>query len=479
MKRSIALMLVVSLIFSLVGCGGEAAKETPDPTQSSGTTISETQPSDQGGPVEVDEHLLTVDMVIPASLFDEDMSSFDADAYAKENGFNSAKVNEDGSVSVNMSKSKHKELMSEMRTTVEDAFQELIGAEETPYIIEIEHSDSFDIVDIIVDKSGYEAGGLATAFLPLVVYSAVGGYQIFDGVETPRCEISMIAAGTNEVLDCVIYPDVLEGLGDHGSDTVFDETVYTTEEIVVVDNEVCTMKISNIDPNGDWGFTFHVFCENKTNTTLEFYMDYVSVNGFMCDSYWGTEIPGGKKENSSFEISTSTLDELGISVVEEVMFDLTVGKADDWSADPYIEETFSIYPTGLSAGEVSYTERVPVPGEVICVDNEDCTFIVLSADPEGDWGYTLRCYLENKTDQYLGFYWDEVSVNGFMIDPYWSTIIAPGKRGYSEVSFSEEDLANNGIETITDIEYTLQVSDADDWYADPFINTTFVYKPGN
>ena len=471
MKKFLCLLLSISMVVSLVACGTPSDSNAADP---------DTQTSDKGGSiVEVDENLLTVDLVIPATFFDEDMTTFDLDAYAKENGFNSAKLNEDGSVSINMSKSRHKEMMSELRTSISESLNEMVGAEDSPYITAIEHSESFDSVDIIVDKAGYDDAGFTAAFLPLVVYISAGMYQVFDGTEEPKCEISIIASGTNEVLASVIYPDAFEGLDEDESDIVFDDTAYTSEEITIVDNELCTMKVTGIDPNGDWGFTFNVFCENKTNKPMGFYMDYVSVNGYMCDPFWGTDIPAGKKENTSFSFSTSTLSELGVSVIEEVTFDLRVTDSEDWSADPYIDEVFSIYPTDLSVADISYAERKSVSGEVVSVDNETCTFAILSVDPDGEWGYTLNCYLENKTDSYLQFSWNDVSVNGYMCDPCWGDTVAPGKRAISQISFMNDSLKENSIEVVEEIEYTLRVSDEKDWFADPLVETVFQYKPNN
>lgn len=250
-------------------------------------------------------------------------------------------------------------------------------------------------------------------------------------------------------------------------------------KIVIIDDDICTMKITEIDPNGDWGFTFKVYCENKTNHAVGFYIDYASVNGYMCDPFWGTELPAGKKENSSFEFSHSTLRDLGVTSLDELELGLRIVNADDWSADPLVDDVYTIFPTGLSASDVVYTDRTHMPDEVVCVDDDNCTFVILSVDPDGDWGYTLKCYLENKTDSMMQFYWDDVAVNGFMVDPYWGDRVAAGKRCYSEISFSQSQLDENSITTIDEIEFNLQVTNEDDWNAVPYVDTSFSYKPVN
>ncbi len=159
------------------------------------------------GDVEVDNKLLTVDITLPASFF-EDLSDFDADAYAEENGFKKAVINEDGSVVVTMTKTKHAQLMDDTTKEIEASFSEMYGSEDTPYIKKIEHADDFSEINIVVDRSGYEAGGIMAAFVPLQVYLQSSVYQIFSGSEI-RSEISFVDEANGSVIESVVYPDDL------------------------------------------------------------------------------------------------------------------------------------------------------------------------------------------------------------------------------------------------------------------------------
>lgn len=201
MKRLISITLSLAMVLSLSACGGGNGSAS-----SAGSASS----SADGG-ISVDKNLLTVDITLPASFFEgEDMSDFDADAYAAEQGFNKAVLNDDGSVSINMSKAKHNKLMDEMSKSAEDTFDSMVGAEDSPYIQKITHSESFDTIQIIVDKAGYESGGLASAFIPLTVYVPAAFYQMFAGVEA-HCEIKIVDSATGDTIESVTYPDALNG----------------------------------------------------------------------------------------------------------------------------------------------------------------------------------------------------------------------------------------------------------------------------
>lgn len=212
MKITKIMALMLALCLALTACGTSPAENekpdnSPDSTASSVPVTPDEKESGQG--IQVDDGLLTVEVTIPASFYEgEDMSTFDAETYASENDFKSAIVNEDGSVTITMTKKRHNSLMDDFRLTIDGAFAEMVEAEDTPYIKEINCSDNYDQIKIIVDMDGYDGAGLYSAFIPLQVYLQGAMYQMFNGDET-RSEISIIDAATGETFESVVYPDDL------------------------------------------------------------------------------------------------------------------------------------------------------------------------------------------------------------------------------------------------------------------------------
>jgi hypothetical protein len=133
------------------------------------------------------------------------MTDFDPDTYASEQGFKKVVVNEDGSVSITMSKSKHDELMTEMKTNLDNSFNELIGADDTPYIKAVTSSDEYTTVTVDVDKSGYES---TLDMTPLTIGISAMMYQQYDGAEL-HCEVIIRDGDSGETLKSVVYPDAL------------------------------------------------------------------------------------------------------------------------------------------------------------------------------------------------------------------------------------------------------------------------------
>lgn len=115
--------------------------------------------------------------------------------------------------------------------------------------------------------------------------------------------------------------------------------------------------------------------------------------------------------------------------------------------------------------------------EIVLVDNGDMTFKITAVENDPVWGYTLKVFLENKTDKELMFTFDSTSVNGFMSDPYWAETVAAGKKSNSSVYWLSDSFEENGIENVEEITFTLRVYDNADWMADDILNETFTVHP--
>lgn len=125
----------------------------------------------------------------------------------------------------------------------------------------------------------------------------------------------------------------------------------------------------------------------------------------------------------------------------------------------------------------SETENVPPFTETVFVDDANCTFKVTAIKDDRTFGYTLKAFLENKTDKNLMFSLDNVSVNGYMCDPFWAATVASGMKANDDISFSHADLETNGITQVTDVTFTLRIYDSDNWAADPLFEESFTLYP--
>lgn len=261
------------------------------------------------------------------------------------------------------------------------------------------------------------------------------------------------------------------------AESAAEEEVPAFEEQTIVDNEYCTMILQSIDESGMWGYSWKVYLENKTDKNLMFGIDDCSVNGVMVDPFWAESVAAGKKSNETISWSSSLFEENGISAdnVTQVSFNLRVYDSDDWSADDFVDDTFTVYPMGEE--NATTVERTSQDSDIVLFDNDDCTMVVTGFDPDSVFGYSVNVYLVNKTDKNLMFSVGDASINGFMCAPFWATSVAAGKTKSTSIDWSDSTLAENGIESVEEIELPIRVYDEDSWSGDDVVNEAYTITP--
>ena len=242
-------------------------------------------------------------------------------------------------------------------------------------------------------------------------------------------------------------------------------------------NEACAFTVTETEYNEHLGLQVHVLCENNSDNTLLFTWNNTAVCGYMYEPYWAEEVAPGKKVNSTIDFDTYELEQMGINSVDDITFTLSVIDTENFLDAPLVNQGFRIYPTGKTADQVVYPEYVHKNGETVIAENDVLTFIIEDVEDEVSEFYTLNCYLANHTGKNLMISWDSVSVNGFMVDPFWATSVAAGMQAFSQINFLRSDLEEQGIEDVSEIEFTILAYDADNWDADYLLSETYTFNP--
>lgn len=278
------------------------------------------------------------------------------------------------------------------------------------------------------------------------------------------------ASAADETAMEVISEEASEEASEEEGDGAF------AGEQTVVDNDACKIVVTGLDPEGLWGYDVDVYLENKSEDVKYTYtLEYAAVNGLEMMTFMSEEVAAGKKANSNFTLDTDDLEEAGLTVddVTDITLNFRVYDSDDWSADDAANETVHIYPNGKSEA-VKY-EREPQDTDIVLMDTGDFSVTVTRCYVDDIWGYTAELYLVNNTDQEVLFNAENVSVNGFMIDPYWATTAHPGCCIYSTMSWDSDDFESNGITDVEEIELELSVMNSSTW--DDLYQNTLTFEP--
>lgn len=264
--------------------------------------------------------------------------------------------------------------------------------------------------------------------------------------------------------------------GNKDSDADASKNQIVFEEVVAIDNAECSVKITEIDPDNIWGYTLKVQLENKSaDKTYMFSIESASINGVKCEPLFATEVAAGKKANKDIDFNDNALKENGITEFTDIEMAFKVYDSNDWSADPVGRETVHVYPYGEEKA-VAFVREAQA-GDNVIIDNDSVTVIVTGYENDDIWGYSANLFLLNKTDKEVMFSVDDVSVNGFMIDPFYATSVPAGKCAFSSITWSNGALEENGITNVEEIEALFRAYDVDNFMAEDFANEVITLNP--
>lgn len=161
--------------------------------------------------IKVEEQLVTVDVRIARSLLDQGGALTDEEIVsgASENGI--AAVVDGDTVVYTMTKSQRDEMLAAMRSSAQDAADELI-ADETNSVTAVGFNDSMSSFQVSVDAARY---GALESLLALGFYIQSALYQQFNGVAPDGIDVivEFVDDVTGEVLETGSYQDMRENLG--------------------------------------------------------------------------------------------------------------------------------------------------------------------------------------------------------------------------------------------------------------------------
>ena len=277
--------------------------------------------------------------------------------------------------------------------------------------------------------------------------------------------------------DAPLLPEATEAPMDGAPKVDESQMEQQTMNQMLYSDDNCAFTVTKSEYNEHLGLQIHVLCENKSDRTLMFTWNNTSVCGFMYAPLWAEEVAPGKMVNSTVDFDTYALEKMGVTSVDQVAFDLSVLDSEAFLDEPLVDTGFAIYPTGKQADQVVFPEYTHKNGETVIVDRDVVTFIIENVEDEVSEYYTLNCYVANHTGKNLLITWDAVSVNGFMVDPFWAASVAGGMQLVTQISFLRSDLEEQGIQDVSEIEFTLLAMDQDDWEADYLLQEVYTYRP--
>ena len=117
------------------------------------------------------------------------------------------------------------------------------------------------------------------------------------------------------------------------------------DAVLLFDNEYCAMFVTGLDPDGLFGYHANVYLENKTDTTLVFYLNDPALNGSVCDPDWRAKIAPGKRSLTRIIWTDALLEENQITAVSAIELPVHVYDLSGAIPGDLVNATYEITPS--------------------------------------------------------------------------------------------------------------------------------------
>ena len=238
------------------------------------------------------------------------------------------------------------------------------------------------------------------------------------------------------------------------------ETAVTiTPDTVLMDEGGLVITAKEFVVDELWGPGVKVLVENKSDKNLSVSCNSMSVNGYMVsDLLFVSNVAAGKKANETLFFSQDDLKKAGITTVADVRVSFHVYDSDSYSG---VCDTDEIQLKTSAFGTVEQ----PAKDDGKELYNQNGVRIVGKyVEEDSFWGAGVLLFMENTTDQDVIIQCDDMSINGFMVDPLFSSTVNDHRMALSEITVLSGDLEANGIQSVDEVELTFRIMKASNYH---------------
>ena len=257
------------------------------------------------------------------------------------------------------------------------------------------------------------------------------------------------------VTDSDTEADAQEVAASSSETTAGNATDITIEEQVLFEKDGLEVTATEYVVDSLWGDGIKLLIENNGASDIGIGCTALIVNDYMISDLFSTTVAAGKKANETLYLSNSGLQAAGIENVGKVEVYFHTFDSDSYMTISDIgcvtiqtSEFDSMDSTPNDEGQELYNENgIRIVGKYV--------------DENSFWGAAVLLYIENNSGKNRIIQCDDMSINGFMITPYFSSMVYDGKKAIDEITLMSSDLEENGITSIEDIELKFNIMDED------------------
>ena len=205
-----------------------------------------------------------------------------------------------------------------------------------------------------------------------------------------------------------------------------------------------------------WGNGIKLLVENDTDKKVSVSTNALIVNNYMVTDTFVADVAAGKKTNEVLYLDSDELEAAGVDNIGQIVIYFCAYDSESydtlWDADVVTLQTSAYAQMDMTADEEK---------EGLELFNEAGIRVVgMAVDENSYWGKSILFYIENTSDKNVYVSVEDLSINGYMIEPYYSQMLYAGKKAVSAMDLLQNDLDANNIESIDEVELKFKVYDA-------------------
>lgn len=244
--------------------------------------------------------------------------------------------------------------------------------------------------------------------------------------------------------------------GGDVSDTDNASAGESITEQVLVDQDGIKITATEYVTDDIWGDGIKLIVENTSNNDYTVGCDALIVNDYMITDLFSADVAAGKKSNEVMYLSSSELEAAGIDVVGKVEMYF---HAYDSNWDSLFQNVYS----EIETSQYANMDTTPNDEGTELYNENGIKIVGKTVDENSFWGTAILLYVENTSGNNIGINVDNMSINGFMMSPLFSTTVYDGKKSIDAITVFSSDLEENGIESIDEVELKFHIYNADSY----------------
>ncbi|MBQ4220409.1 MAG: hypothetical protein II666_12755 [Butyrivibrio sp.] len=250
--------------------------------------------------------------------------------------------------------------------------------------------------------------------------------------------------------------DAEDEASESDNSTGKSSSIPTIEEALLIDSNGVRITAKEYATDSIWGDGIKLLIENGTDKDLTIGCDALIVNDYMISDLFVSEVAAGKSANETMYISSSELKAAGID---------SVGKVEIYfhAYDSGMDYLFRNEYTEIQTSEYANMDTTPNDAGMELYNADGIKIVGKTVDENSFWGTAILLYIENNSGKNVGVSVEDMSINGFMMNPLFSTTVYDSKKAIDDITVFSSDLENNGIEKIEEVELKFHIFDADSY----------------